>query len=250
MIAVALIASALPAYQIAPPLDVPVRQIQTEIRDDGRSRRTFRLERALRFTAEPGGYRATVTTVSVDADAEPQERARYKAANGGLAGVVLTVHLDRTGTVLSVDDLERVWAAWTGGLAATAESATGTAAIKRLADLPSAQRTAMLGAMVGTSLAPAADRTPAPERAVVLASPPPFTALQLTGTTATTSQGERMVTRTTATGASATGDVRVSLSVARTADPATGLLTGSQRRLTTSTARGTLTTTTEQTTDW
>jgi hypothetical protein len=251
VIPVLIVAAApLPAAAIAPPLDVPMRQVQTEVRDDGRTRRTFRLERTLRFAAEPEGFVVVLTSVSAEAEADADERARYKLANRGLMGRSMRVHLDREGKVRAIDDLPAVWAAWVEGLRAAAVDGPGAATLQRLDALPDDQRIAMLGAMATAVIAAPAERVVAPERPVSLASPPPFERLALTGTTAASAQDGRIVTRTTAAGAAPAGDARISLSITRTVDPVTGLLTASQRRTTTSTPRGTLTVTTGQTIEW
>lgn len=253
MLAIAAALAPLPANEIAPPLDTPIRQIQTEIRDDGRNRRTFRLERTFRFSAEPDGYRVVVTTISADAEASPADRDRYRVANRGLLGLAFAVHLDRSARLRSVDDLDSIWAAWASGLTTAQEgSATTTtdAAMKRLGALSNEQRMAFIGSIATAIIAPQDERYGAPERAVALASPPPFGAITLTGTKIATATGDQVVTRVTATGSSPAGDARISLASADTVDVKSGLLANATKRTTTSTRGGTLAVETRQTLTW
>lgn len=251
--AILVAAAPLPAAEIAPPLDTPIRQEQVEIRDDGRAKRVFRLQRSIRFSAEPAGFQALVTTISADAEAGPEERDNYRIANRGLIGRTITMHLDRSGAVRSIDDIDTVWSAWTQGLATThggANSAAANALLQRITAMPTEQRVVLIGAMITGMVAAPQERLAAPERPITLSSPPPFSTMQLNGTASATVVGARVVTRTTATGVTPNGDARISLTSVRTADPATGFVTGATRRTNTSTRTGNLIVETTQTLTW
>jgi hypothetical protein len=231
-------AAVLPAStaSFTPPLGVVIRQTGEEVRDDGRSRRTFRIERDIVFATDAEGYRATVTLRTATADAPPEERERYRLANAPMIGRPVVIRLDRAGRLRGIEDLAAVWAAWSSGLAAT--SAPGAdrdadALRARLNALPPDRTAAMVGSMVTQLVVPAAERTPVAARPVSLASPPPFGSVMLNGTGSAAMEGERLRIRVVATGEAPTtpgrAGARIAVTANRLADLATGLQVASHR---------------------
>lgn len=229
------VAPATPA-DIAPPLGVVVRHTSVQQRDDGRTRRTFRIARDIVFAADGDGFRATVTLQSATADAPPGEVENYRRANAPMLGRPVAIRLDRAGRLRTVEDQPAVWAAWSQGLAATRATRPGpeTDAVReRLRALPADRVAAMIGSMVTELVVPAAERRPAAARPVSLASPPPFAAATLTGTAVAVPEGSGLRIRLAASGTAPAGpgrpEARIGITVTRLADIATGLYRASVR---------------------
>lgn len=241
MIALALLmAPVAVADAVAPPLDVTIRQASEQIRDDGHGARRFRIARTIVFAAEPTGYRVTVTLTSADADSNPAERQRYRAANATMLDRPIVMHVDQAGRLTAIDDFEAVSRAWIAGLTTTApagQDPKADALRARLDALSPTRRREMIGSVVTSLFAGASERVPSASRPVKLASPAPFSDIVMTGTTATFAEGTRMRTHLSATGRAASTATRPAASLAvttdRLVDPASGLIVSSTRRETT-----------------
>lgn len=250
-------AAAAPAATFAPPVGVVLRQSTEEVREDGRARRAFRIARDIVFASEPTGFRATVTLRDATADGSPLEKQNYRAANAPLLARPVVIHIDHAGKLRSIDDLAGVWAAWSGGLAATRSSgstAEGDAIRARLAMLPPERIAAMIGSMVTELVVPAAERVPVVARPVSLASPPPFSTIMLNGTASATAEGDRLRVRLVATGeAPATSDrpaARIAVTAHRLVDTQSGLLRSATRSERVTAPGLSLTVTNTTTLDW
>ncbi len=238
MLLFALVQAVVPAAAdvVAPPLGKVIRHTTEEVRHDGRDRRTFRIARDVVFATEPAGYRATVTLRAASAEGSALEQQNYRIANAPMLDRTVVIHLDRAGRLRSVEDIAAVWDAWTAGLAATRPGRTAAeadAARAQLRKLPPERVSAIIGSMVTELFVPAAERVPVAARPVSLASPPPFDSVTLTGTGSAVAVADKLHIRLAAAGeapaTNARPAARITVTINREVDVASGLLVRSTR---------------------
>ena len=223
MIAVVAVAVSQAAL-FAPPLGVPIRIVNDRAEGDWH----FRMERLVRFTREAGGYRAEVWMVAANAQGSERVGAMMEAGFGGLAGHMMVFHLDSTGKILSIDDLDTLWGHFCDGIAAIVrvKRADAEALVTPLRNLPLAKRTEILASLV-TALIADDDAEPDGTRPIRLPANSPYGGqLMLTGTRTIDRPGitRRSTTRAAADAPGQNGLAHVEMETVRESDPATGVI--------------------------
>jgi hypothetical protein len=156
MLLAALIAAATP-LPFAPPLDRPLRYLQTEhrINSDGTDM-VFSLTEEATYSRDGGGYVLAVRTLSAEAKAPPVTAAVFDAGMKPFIGVTVRVRLSASGEPQAVIDPDATWdrvmAAFRATAAATPADAPGNrraimdGTVQSFATLPPPAREAMMKA--------------------------------------------------------------------------------------------------------
>ena len=116
------------AARFAPPLDMPLRVETVQLRDEGEGPRRFAVAHDLIFARAGDGYRATLTLRGDSVADSGDTLGAFARLHGALAGRPVTVVLDHSGRIVSVADLDALWARLR---AAIAQVASGTPARDR-----------------------------------------------------------------------------------------------------------------------
>lgn len=219
----ALLSSGVVEARFAPILGAPYRLLRTQQHYDSRNgERRFDSERRVVFLREGRGYLVRLTLV-VTRDSRPD--SHYAMLAAGMAGRPIEVELDRRGHLLSVRELDAIWARLRAAIGAAATSDALRLTLWRVHDAATtAQRVQVVAGVLAIVLAPDEAEQRAGTRAVTL---PSVGAVRL----AAPMQGIETVHRSgarveiTAEAKADDGGTIVSLSRHRTIDAASGLVT-------------------------
>lgn len=161
LLAAVLLQASIAAPAFAPPLDSPLR-IVTERTETALETRRYRLERLVRFREEGGGFRAEALLVRQSAAAPAALGNLVERGLAALAGRTVTLHLDRKGNVIAVDDMAALWeqvcqaiargAAARPGLDPGAADALAAKLVAPLRALPPERQRALLATLVTAAI--------------------------------------------------------------------------------------------------
>jgi hypothetical protein len=230
-LAVALAAPASPHF--TPPLGKPLTCVITEARDLGAQHFAFSSTRHVVFRREGDGYLALLTIEHGSDAPAGGVGAMFQAALAGLAGRTIRLHLDASGEVTRIDDLDALWQRFVAQIAAmgdTPDRARRTAAMATaLGQLPTPERRAMIGSLLDKLVAgKTADARPGSDTTVAVEAQASGGPVGLVGRQhAAALPGDRLDLRVTAEGPAADG--HVSLSRDTVIDRATGLVVSSRQ---------------------
>lgn len=223
LVIAALLSSGVAEARFAPVLGAPYRLVRTqEHRDDRHGERRFVSERQIVFVREGDGYLARLTLVGVQDDRADGTYAMLAAAMGGQP---IEVALDRSGHLLSVRELDAIWARLRAAIGAAATRDDLRLTLWRVHDAATtAQRVQVVAGVLSIVLAPEESKRRAGTRPVTL---PSIGAVRL----AAPMQGTETVRKigalleVTAEAKADDGGTVVSLSRHRTIDAVSGLVT-------------------------
>jgi hypothetical protein len=241
MFAAAMAVAVAQAATFAPPSGTPLRVVTERIEGEGSDQWRFRMERLVRFFPEGGGYRADVVLVAAQASGPDRTGAgeMLDAGFAGLAGRTMTFHLDGAGKLVSIDDLDAIWGRFCDGIAAIVKTTRSDAEplVGPLRTLPLERRRTILATLVTALVSDNAGEAPGTRPIRLPASSPFGGQVMLQGTRSVERTGITLhgVTRAAADVPGkdgATGHVEIEIS--HDSDPATGLVVGGTKIVTTS----------------